>query len=152
MLANAANDGIALAQAPLAVRRRAVLEKGLRPFFHGGWMSALCIDMRYDDSRSEDEQAWARIAAVAARDPDDPLGENEVPDISFTMAEDGMEVSKGCGVRLDGGGGTDAACFHVVQMKFRDPLEIREWKDDPRLRDFEDAFFEEGGVLNAKGF
>ncbi len=97
MLANAANDGIAISQAPIAVRRRAVLEKGLRPFFHGGWMSALCIDMRYDDSRSDEEQAWARMAAVAARDPDDPLGENEVPDISFTMAEDGMEVSSPVG-------------------------------------------------------
>lgn len=35
-------------------------------------------------------------------------------------------------------------------MKFRDPLEIREWAEDPRLKGFEDAFFEEGGVLNAK--
>lgn len=35
-------------------------------------------------------------------------------------------------------------------MKFRDPLEIREWADDPRLSGFEDAFFQEGGVLNAK--
>lgn len=39
---------------------------------------------------------------------------------------------------------------HSEQLKFRDPLEIREWEDDPRLRGFEDAFFDEGGVLNAK--
>jgi alpha 1,2-mannosyltransferase len=42
-LANAGNDGRAIAEAPPAIRRRAVLEKGLRPFFHGGWVSALCI-------------------------------------------------------------------------------------------------------------
>lgn len=106
MLANAQNDGIAISPAPLPVRRRAVLEKGLRPFFHGGWMSALCIDMRYEDSRSDEEQAWARMAAMGARDPDEPLGENEVPDISFTMAEDGMEVSgrgRGGGTQKRGG-------------------------------------------------
>lgn len=92
-LANAASDGKALSPAPIAVRRRAVLENGLRPFFHGGWMSALCIDIRYDDSRSQDEQDWARQAAMSARDPDEPLEEGEAVDISFTMAEDGMEVS-----------------------------------------------------------
>jgi len=117
MLANAQNDGIAIADAPLAVRRRAVLEKGLRPFFHGGWMSALCIDMRYDDSRSEEEQTWARMAAMAARDPDDPLGENEVPDISFTMAEDGMEVSLVLRVAVVGDAGVaDVGTFRAAQV------------------------------------
>lgn len=36
MLANAANDGKAISDAPPAVRKRAALEKGLQPFFHGG--------------------------------------------------------------------------------------------------------------------
>lgn len=43
MLANAQNDGRAIKDAPPAVRRRAVLERGIRPGFHGGWNSALCI-------------------------------------------------------------------------------------------------------------
>ncbi|ORY81239.1 mannosyltransferase putative-domain-containing protein [Leucosporidium creatinivorum] len=123
-LANAGNDGRAISEAPPAIRRRAVLEKGLRPFFHGGWVSALCIDVKWVDPRTEEELTWARIAAAGA----DFEGDLNEVDVSYTVSGDGVEI------------------------KFENPLEVLEWKDDPRLRYFEDAFFEEGGRVNGQGF
>ncbi|KAK4047491.1 hypothetical protein OIV83_005404 [Microbotryomycetes sp. JL201] len=127
MLANAQNDGRAINPvAPPAVRRRAVIEKGLRPFFHGGWVSALCIDVRWEDPRTEDEIRWARQAAMSAM-VKPPSNVDEV-DVSYTVSTDGVE------------------------MKFEDPLSIEDWSGDARLKDFEKTFFDEGGVLSAVGF
>lgn len=154
-LANAGNDGQAIKPASPAIRRRAVLEKGLRPFFHGGWVSALCIgeslipppraelsaelvsahpaasvliltftDMKWEDPRTETELEWARQAAAGANFEGN-LGE---VDVSYTVSGDGVEI------------------------KFENPLEVLEWKDDPRLRDFEETFFALGGQVNGKGF
>ena len=46
MLANAGDDGRAIMPATEEVRRRAAVERGLRPYFHGGVISALCIDIK----------------------------------------------------------------------------------------------------------
>jgi alpha 1,2-mannosyltransferase len=46
MLANAKDDGRAIQPASSEVRRRAAYERGVRPFFHGGSISALCIDLK----------------------------------------------------------------------------------------------------------
>ncbi|BGP20067.1 hypothetical protein JCM10213_003549 [Rhodosporidiobolus nylandii] len=139
MLANAGNDGIALGQVPdgpvgWRLRRRAVMEKGLRAGFHGGWMSALCIDYHYDDPRSDEDKNTAKlsVAAVSPNPENKPLGElaRDV-DICYTAAPDGWESTWCSG---------------------EDVLEIVQWKDDPRLRGFEEAFFREGGQLTGKGF
>ena len=45
MLANVVDDGRGIMPATEEVRRRAAMERGLRPFFHGGVISALCIDI-----------------------------------------------------------------------------------------------------------
>lgn len=39
-----------------------------------------------------------------------------------------------------------------MEIFWENTLKVREWRDDVRLRDFEDVFFEEGGVLSAPGF
>ncbi|KZT62802.1 glycosyltransferase family 71 protein [Calocera cornea HHB12733] len=49
MLANADDDGNCIQPAEPEVRRRAILEKGIRVFFHGGQWSALCIDFDWSD-------------------------------------------------------------------------------------------------------
>ncbi len=46
MLANAKDDGWAIQPATSEVRRRAAVERGVRPYFHGGVISALCIDLK----------------------------------------------------------------------------------------------------------
>ncbi|KAL8278623.1 hypothetical protein RQP46_008915 [Phenoliferia psychrophenolica] len=100
------------------------LDVGLQPFFHGGWISALCIDMRWNDPRTDEELASARVAVAGP----DPLPEGEEVDISFTSSNDGLEIL------------------------WRDPLEVVNWGDDVRLREFEEGFFAEGGHLNGAGF
>ncbi|KAK4705368.1 hypothetical protein P7C70_g837, partial [Phenoliferia sp. Uapishka_3] len=124
MLANADHSGNAIAPAPPAVRKRAALEKGLVPFFHGGWISALCIDMRWDDPRTDDEIEAAKTAVSGKPTSAD----DDTVDVSFTSSEDGLEIL------------------------WKDPLQVLEWKDDVRLKDFEEVFFAEGGHLNGKGF
>ncbi|EIM82059.1 uncharacterized protein STEHIDRAFT_171646 [Stereum hirsutum FP-91666 SS1] len=54
MLANADPlTGWAIQPATEEVRKRAVLERGLRPYFHGGGNSAFCIDVKWVDPRKE---------------------------------------------------------------------------------------------------
>lgn len=67
MLANAANDGVAISPAPPAVRRRAVLEKGLRPFFHVSGeetLSALLARARTDHLSVRREVGSAHSALI----------------------------------------------------------------------------------------
>ncbi|KAH8929995.1 glycosyltransferase family 71 protein [Atractiella rhizophila] len=59
-LANADGDGRGIVRHKrLGVRRRAAGERGVKNFFHGGWISALCIDIEWKDPelliRGEDE-------------------------------------------------------------------------------------------------
>lgn len=107
---SAGNDGRAIKPAPPAVRRRAALENGIRAFFHGGWNSALCIDLKWEDPRTEAAINSAKRVAGAA------LGKSaDEVDVSFTASDDGLEI------------------------KWENPLVMQEWANDPRLRDFEDV-------------
>jgi len=54
MLANADDDGWAIYPGSEEVRRRAALERGVRPYFHGGVISALCIDLKWEDPTPKD--------------------------------------------------------------------------------------------------
>ena len=49
MLANADDEGWTIYPGSDEVRRRAALERGIRPFFHGGGNTAFCIDMKWED-------------------------------------------------------------------------------------------------------
>ncbi|GAA5907033.1 uncharacterized protein JCM6883_006119 [Sporobolomyces salmoneus] len=134
MLANVQDDGTALVTASnYRVRRRGVIEKGIRAGFHGGMWSALCIDYRYEDPRTDDQRQEAKLSV--ARHLENPLNQTieelaKEVDVCYCAANDGFETRM-CGEEV---------------------TEIVKWKDDPRLRGFEDAFFQEGGHLNAKGF
>ncbi|GAA6057560.1 hypothetical protein NBRC10513_006572 [Rhodotorula toruloides] len=115
------------------IRRRAVWEKGIRAGFKGGGMFALCIDIRFDDPRSEDE-TWSAKLSVASSSPNpsrlplEALAANV--DVSYTAAPDGFELK-----------------FWQDEV-----LEVVHWADVPRLKGFEEAFFEVGGKVNGEGF
>lgn len=100
------------------------LERSLTLFFTLPHLLLAHQDMKWEDPRTEDELNWARLAAAGANFEGD-LGE---VDVSYTVSGDGVEI------------------------KFENPLEVLEWKDDARLRDFEEAFFAEGGKVNGQGF
>ncbi|BGP35340.1 hypothetical protein JCM10296v2_007176 [Rhodotorula toruloides] len=115
------------------IRRRAVWEKGIRAGFRGGGMFALCIDIRFDDPRSDDETWSAKLSAASSspnpsRLPLEALAANV--DVSYTAAPDGFELK-----------------FWQDEV-----LEVVHWADVPRLKGFEDAFFEVGGKVNGEGF
>ncbi|GAA5930315.1 uncharacterized protein JCM15063_004771 [Sporobolomyces koalae] len=138
MLANPSDDGIALGAVPpgragYRTRRRAVMEKGIRAGFHGGAWSALCIDYHYEDPRTGEQIEEAKLAvAKHMENPENRTLEELAKDVDvcYCAANDAFET------RLCG----------------EDLTEIVQWNDDPRLRDFEEAFFTEGGHLNAAGF
>ncbi|KAF8517044.1 mannosyltransferase putative-domain-containing protein [Hysterangium stoloniferum] len=107
MLANADDNGWTIYPGDEEVRRRAALERGIRPFFHGGGNTAFCIDMRWEDPRVPDapgEQGRWREPMM--------LG------IDWTKS----------------------------------PLEIADWKNDDRLRDFEPVMYKLGFEPSGKGF
>ncbi|GAA5875087.1 hypothetical protein JCM16303_005003 [Sporobolomyces ruberrimus] len=141
MLANASDDGIALAPVPegskgYRIRRRAVMEKGIRAFFHGGMWSAFCIDYKYEDPRTEEQVQEAKMSVARNMLSSTHEGNKSLEevakdvDVCYCAANDAFET------RLCG----------------EDLTEVVQWKDDPRLRGFEEAFFQEGGVLNGQGF
>jgi hypothetical protein len=91
------------------------------------------VDYHWDDPRSEEEKSDSRRSvALGLPNPEhkslDELADGV--DISYTSAPDGFEVK-----------------FDANEV-----LEVVQWADDPRLRDFEAAFFDEGGVVNGQGF
>lgn len=75
MLANAWDDGRAIMPASDEVRRRAALERGLRPFFHGGVISALCIDVNFADPHGKPREAnTVQLAPTAHKTAPNELG------------------------------------------------------------------------------
>ncbi|GAA5998961.1 uncharacterized protein JCM10292_005826 [Rhodotorula paludigena] len=137
-LADAENDGTVprgREGRSARTRRRAVVEKGMRAHFHGGWVSALCIDYSWSDPRSSEELATARLSVAATLPnpsslPLSQLADEAGIDLSYTAAGDGFEL----------------------RFVEDEATEVVAWKDDARLRGFEEAFFAEGGKLNGKGF
>lgn len=64
MLANADDNGWTIYPGSDAVRRRAALERGIRPFFHGGGNSAFCIDMNWVDPAPASAPRPKRIVKI----------------------------------------------------------------------------------------
>ncbi|ODN86310.1 hypothetical protein L198_07328 [Cryptococcus wingfieldii CBS 7118] len=98
MLADAGEDGRARARGKEMVMRRAARERGVRVRYHGGWISALCIDLEYIDPRpqerqdEDDEAREAReaiAAAAAAAAAESESAAPEAPEARDTKDEDG---------------------------------------------------------------
>ncbi|TXT06091.1 hypothetical protein VHUM_03564 [Vanrija humicola] len=137
MLADADEYGYARAPAQEMIMRRAVRERGVKAKYHGGSLSALCIDLDYVDVRSderikEDEKyresfnttavdeaiaAWQVAAdeAKALNEPEPPRPYSVIPDWSS-------------------------------------PLETWGWENDADLRNFENKIYSLGFVPNGNGF
>lgn len=132
MLANAAADGTAIAPAPAGVMYRAALERGLYTRFHGGVTSALCVDIHYEDPRTPEERrrdlAYEKKHPIynEKKEKQDPKGH-----ITHGKALNGDEIA--------------------INWEL-EPLYANWWKDEPRLINFEKAFYDEGGKPNGKGF
>ena len=132
MLANAASDGTAIAPASAGVQYRAALERGLFTRFHGGATSALCVDMRYEDPRTYEEREKDK-----AYEKKHPLY-NEQKEVQAVKGH----ITHGKAPQGD-----------KIEINWElDPLYVNWWKDEPRLANFEKAFYDEGGKPTGKGF
>lgn len=132
MIANAAADGTAILPAPAGVRYRAALERGLYTRFHGGVTSALCVDIHYEDPRTPAERE--HDLAYEKKHPifdDKKIKQEPKGHITHGKAPKGDKIA--------------------INWEL-DPLYVNWWKDEPRLANFERAFYEEGGKPNGKGF
>jgi hypothetical protein len=137
MLANAGDDGRAIQPANEEVRRRAALERGIRPYFHGGVISALCIDLQCVPFPFPpfllgvvDDVHMLTFGFIRWEDPyGGPREANTVETPKGKVAPNELGIDWGIS-----------------------PLEVAQWSADDRLRDLEDRMYDEGFVPNADGF
>ena len=125
MLANAAADGTAILPAPVNVRRRAALERGIYTRFHGGSVSALCVDMHYEDPRSIEEKE---------ADEQFFLEHPEMVPSKYKADHGDMVDSKNGSVTH----GLDAHGKPMYVHWDQSPLIVGQWGDEPNLATFEE--------------
>ncbi|KAJ9092567.1 hypothetical protein QFC21_006798 [Naganishia friedmannii] len=159
MLTDADDEGYARAPAREEIRRRAARERGVKANFHGGWISALCIDLNYQDPRPESvrkaeeahrdslretrerlEREW-EDEKRAAQEAHPPLPEPRKS--AALLAAEGAEMTFEIG-NEEGSG---------VQPNWDEsPIEEVWWRDHPMLKDFEEAIYNLGFVPSGQGF
>jgi len=133
MLANAASDGTAIIPAVSGVRYRAALERGLYTRFHGGSISALCVDLHYEDPRTKAEK---EADLKYAKKHPEPLKDKE------GKTHEPGKVTHGMGV--DG---------EPIEIHWDiSPVMVGWWRDEPRIANFEKNFYNEGGKPGGSGF
>ncbi|CDZ97044.1 Alpha-mannosyltransferase [Phaffia rhodozyma] len=137
MLADADDLGHARAPAAEAVRRRAATERGGRAFFHGGYVSALCIDARYDDPRPDETREEIKLLKEA----------EDIRLQEMWTAKGLKEGDEGWGVPENTAGDSPLGIVWDENQ-----YEVAQWSDDPLLKDFENTIYDQGFVPSAKGF
>ncbi|GHJ88582.1 hypothetical protein NliqN6_4984 [Naganishia liquefaciens] len=157
MLADADDEGYARAPAREEIRRRAARERGVKANFHGGWISALCIDLNYQDPRAEVVQKAEEAHRDSLREDRERLEREweEEKRLATEAGEPGpskpkplllaeqREASHSIG-NEEGG---------AVQPDWGDsPIEEIWWRDHPLLKDFEEAIYNLGFVPSGQGF
>ncbi|WVQ74113.1 hypothetical protein IAR50_003703 [Cryptococcus sp. DSM 104548] len=165
MLADAQEDGRARAPAKEMVMRRAARERGVKVKYHGGWISALCIDLEYIDPRpqerqdedNEEREAREAIAAAAAESessaPEAPVAratkDESHPESRSADAEDG-EKKDGEGVQEEE---EEEEWEGVIYPDWKQsPIEVVQWRDDEHLKTFEKTLYDFGFKPSGPGF
>ncbi|WVW78612.1 hypothetical protein I302_100571 [Kwoniella bestiolae CBS 10118] len=133
MLADAQEDGSARAPAKEMIMRRAARERGVKVKYHGGWISALCIDLEYIDPRPE-ERKEADAERKAILEEQNSLKE---------MAEDKPKIE----------GEEEEEFVGVIYPDWeQSPIEVVQWRDDVHLADFESKIYDLGFKPSGPGF
>ncbi|WVQ97918.1 hypothetical protein IAU59_005035 [Kwoniella sp. CBS 9459] len=153
MLADADENGRARAEAKEMIMRRAARERGIKVRYHGGWISALCIDLDYIDPRPEERkeedvarkallEEQAALAASALKS--DSSSSNELKE----GVKEGKEEAEAEGLK-------DSNGDHVGTIYpdwSSSPIEVVHWRDDEHLRDFEKNIYDLGFKPGGPGF
>ncbi|WWC87046.1 uncharacterized protein L201_001931 [Kwoniella dendrophila CBS 6074] len=145
MLADSNEQGQARSPAKEMIMRRAVRERGIKVKYHGGWISALCIDLDYIDPRPEErKEADAKRKQIAKEHeksikPDDP----QVIKPALTKTGDDGESEEEEEKEFEG----------IIYPDWeQSPIEVVQWRDDPHLSDFEQKIYDLGFKPSGPGF
>ncbi|WVR04521.1 hypothetical protein IAU60_001525 [Kwoniella sp. DSM 27419] len=151
MLADADENGKARAAAKEMIMRRAARERGVKVRYHGGWISALCIDLDYIDPRpkvrqeedAERKKMLEEQAALAAAEA------------AAAAAQDTSTVSAGLPAvpsKEEEPENTDDFVGLIYPDWGQSPIEVVHWRNDPHLRDFEKTIYDLGFKPGGPGF
>ncbi|TYJ56265.1 hypothetical protein B9479_002950 [Cryptococcus floricola] len=166
MLADAGEDGRARAGAKEMVMRRAARERGVKVKYHGGWISALCIDLEYIDPRpqerqDEDREAREAVAAAAAAEsgesgsasPEAPVARATKDESHAEGAETDVEHAKEKEKQEGEEEEEEPLWEGVVYPDWRQsPIEVVQWRDDEHLKTFEKTLYDFGFKPSGPGF
>ncbi|WWC67796.1 uncharacterized protein I206_101709 [Kwoniella pini CBS 10737] len=136
MLADAQEDGTARSPAKEMIMRRAARERGIKVKYHGGWISALCIDLDYIDPRPEERK---EADAERKRIMEEQASLSPVPE-SHENAEGEKEEE-------------EEEFVGVIYPDWeQSPIEVVQWRDDEHLKDFERKIYDLGFKPSGPGF
>lgn len=137
MLADADEYGYARAPAQEMIMRRAVRERGVKAKYHGGSLSALCIDLDYVDVRSEER-----------------IKEDEKYRESFntTAVDDAIAQWQEAVDEAKRAGEPEPPRPYSVIPDWTSPVELWGWHNDPDMHAFENKIYGLGFVPNGHGF
>ncbi|KAK1926445.1 mannosyltransferase putative-domain-containing protein [Papiliotrema laurentii] len=142
MLADADEYGNARSPAKEMIMRRAVRERGVKAKYHGGWISALCIDLEYIDPRPQDrkdaDEAYRRTLEDAKKAREDAWQ----MEVEQAKAKGLAEPEKP----------EDPVESPVRPDWTQSPIEVVWWRDDPALSTFEKTIYDLGFKPNGPGF
>ncbi|KIR96527.1 hypothetical protein L804_06006 [Cryptococcus deuterogattii 2001/935-1] len=138
MLADAGEDGRARGEAKEMVMRRAARERGVKVRYHGGVVSALCIDLEYIDPRPKERQE----EDAARRDA-----------LSASAALISESLPESTSADSDGTSPESEEWVGVVEPDWnQSPIEVVHWRDDEHLKSFENTIYDFGFKPSGKGF
>ncbi|KAK4688144.1 alpha 1,2-mannosyltransferase, partial [Tremellales sp. Uapishka_1] len=140
MLADADEHGVARSPAQEMVMRRAVRERGVKVKYHGGWISALCIDLEYIDPRSEERRE---------EDKNERTAREEQAMLRKSVWE--AEVARAA----ESGEAEPPQPEHVEPVYpdwEKSPIEVVQWRDDQHLVNFESKIYDLGFKPSGPGF
>ncbi|RSH83812.1 hypothetical protein EHS25_005427 [Saitozyma podzolica] len=142
MLADADEFGVARSPAKEMIMRRAVRERGVKTKYHGGWISALCIDLEYIDPRPQsrkDEDAVRKSQQDELRVERD----REWEEHKSQLEASGEEVPE----RPE-----EEPESPVYPDWTQSPFEVVQWSQDENLSGFERKIYDLGFKPSGPGF
>ena len=142
MLADADETGRARKPAKEMIMRRAIREQGAKAKYHGGWISALCIDLEYVDPRPAERQK-----------ADKALKEQDEAEWKSVMDKWQEDVVAAEAANLTIPSAPEKSEIRPVRPDWTEtPFQIALWRDDPYLKTFESSIYDLGFKPSGPGF
>ncbi|ORY27091.1 mannosyltransferase putative-domain-containing protein [Naematelia encephala] len=147
MLADADETGLARRPAKEMIMRRAARERGVKVKYHGGWISALCIDLEYIDPRPEERRRETELMIV-----EEKRWQGQANEAWEKLQREGgegvadLDRDEWIQARREADG------RNIVPDWNKSPLEVVQWRDDEHLKDFEGQLYSLGFKPSGPGF